>query len=132
MDHISASMNTDHDSISLAVMRLEENRRLAMLQSDTAALNDLLGDSLVYLHSNGGRDTKISLIEKISQSHIRYETLELNVTRIQHTSRFALINGSMKARVRLPDQVVDVQSQYEAVWMRHEGRWSLSALQSYR
>jgi hypothetical protein len=44
------------------IIDLDKKRMTAMAQRDIATLNGLLGDDLVYTHSNARLDTKQSLI----------------------------------------------------------------------
>lgn len=113
------------------IAALEECRRQAMLQADVDVLHGLLDESLVYVHSTGARDNRASYLDKLRQAQVRYEKLEFSLDKVQSTDRFAWVSGKMDARIRITDQILAVQSRYEAIWMNIKAKWVLLALQSY-
>lgn len=113
------------------IRKLEEARRAAMLAGDTAALGDLFDENLVYIHSTGARDNRESYLDKLASGAMRYEAVKLHVSEIQTRERLALVCGAIEASVRTASGTIAAASQYEAVWMRTDGRWRLSVIQGF-
>lgn len=122
-------MTTSPD-LALA-MDLEERRRVAMLASDVRALQALLDDALIYLHSTGQRDSRASFLAKLGQGQLRYDGLNLELTSAYGANKFLLAQGRMDARIRVEGVERQVNSHYEAVWMRTPEAWVCIAIQSY-
>lgn len=110
---------------------LEERRRVAMLAADVRRLQDLLDESLVYLHSTGLRDSRASFLAKLAQGQIQYDRLNLALSSAQSTDKFLLAQGRMEARIRVDGVERQVKSCYEAVWMNTSEAWVCIAIQSY-
>jgi hypothetical protein len=124
---------TNQESATL-IRALEEERRVAMLASDTQALEALLDEGLLYLHSTGSRDSRASYLVKLSSGAMRYETVTLDVSDVVVRERFALLSGAMAASVRVAGdkpQVLEIASRYEALWMLSADGWRMAAIQSF-
>ncbi|WP_321957424.1 nuclear transport factor 2 family protein [Paraburkholderia bannensis] len=116
------------------IRALEEQRRLAMLAADTQALEALLDEALIYIHSTGARDSRASYLEKLASGAMRYEAVTLDVSDVIVRERFALLSGTMTATVRVAaatPAVLAIASQYEAVWMQSEEGWRVAAMRSF-
>ncbi|WP_321845780.1 nuclear transport factor 2 family protein [Paraburkholderia bannensis] len=117
-----------------SIRALEEQRRLAMLAADTQALEALLDEALIYIHSTGGRDSRASYLEKLASGAMRYEAVTLDVSDVILRERFALLSGTMIATVRVAaatPAVLAIASRYEAVWMQSEDGWRVAAMRSF-
>jgi hypothetical protein len=116
------------------IRALEAQRRVAMLASDTQALEALFDEGLLYLHSTGGRDSRASYLAKLSSGAMRYETLTLDVSDVVVRERFALLSGSMTASVRVAGEMpkmLAIASRYESLWMLSSDGWRMAAIQSF-
>ena len=58
------------DRIKAAIRELEARRYRAMIEADTAALETLLADTLVYTHSNATTDGKASYIAGVRSKKV--------------------------------------------------------------
>ena len=89
-----------------AVITDHENRRYkAMIDKDLAALDALLGDALVYTHSNAVADSKASYIEGVRSGKFDYRSAERMDVVIDVYGDTAVVTG----RARM-DAVVDALS----------------------
>lgn len=100
-----------------AVLHWEQLRRDAMLAGDSAALEALLSDAIVYVHSTGARDTRDSYLRKIRDGALRYLRLEFSDLHAQVTQGAALVTGSMRATVLKDGQEKQVSSVFLTVWV---------------
>ena len=121
---------TTLNDLALAI-DLEERRRVAMLASDIRRLQDLLDDSLIYLHSTGQRDSRVSFLGKLKEGQLRYDFLNFILESARSTDKFLLAQGRMEACIRVDGVERQVRSCYEAVWMRTSEAWVCIAIQSY-
>jgi hypothetical protein len=85
-----------HTTLALA---LEERRRQALLAGDVLALQDLLADGLVYVHSTGVCDRKDSYLNKLSGGSLKYLALNFSDLQVQSLPQVAVVTGRMAAVV---------------------------------
>jgi len=112
------------------VLALEERRRQALLAGDLHVLQDLLADSLIYVHSTGICDSKDSYLGKLSGGSLKY--LELNFSNVQAQvfEQAAAVSGRMAAVVSKDGQQKNVASLFMTVWAcGADGMWQLHAHQ---
>ena len=116
-----------------AVLQCEQRRRDAMRAGDSAALEDLLSEAIVYVHSTGVHDTRDSYLRKIRDGAIRYLRLELCDLQAQVLPGVALVTGTMQATVLKGGQEKHVNSVFLSVWAPDPsdmgGAWRLRAHQ---
>ena len=117
----------DHNALMLA---LEERRRQALLAGDLPALQDLLVDDLVYVHSTGACDHKDSYMAKLSGGSLKYLELNFSELRVQTFQHVAVVSGRMAAVVSKDGQHKNVASLFMTVWgCGSDGQWHLHAHQ---
>ena len=71
----------------------EEQRRQAMLGGDIAALEALLSDGLVYVHSTGGRDTKTTYLNKLASGSLKYLSLSFEDLQVHGAGPVQVVTG---------------------------------------
>lgn len=117
------------DTLSMA-LALEERRRQALLAGDLPALQGLLADDLVYVHSTGASDRKDSYLAKLAGGGLKYLSLAFGEQRTQGLPFAAIVGGRMSAVVLKDGQQKNVASLYLAVWACDpDGIWRLHAHQ---
>lgn len=110
--------------------RLEESRRVAMLNADIESLRGLLSDDLVYTHSVGFKDSKREYVEKISKGVTLYSWLEFGLEKIVGSESAWMVSGEMHGELVMPHKSVDLHLFYLAGWMvEGDGRPRLVAWQ---
>ena len=57
------------------ILSSEDARFRAQVQRDTLALQNLLSDDLVYIHSNALTETKTDFINSVRTGHIAYQSM---------------------------------------------------------
>ncbi|MES2945400.1 MAG: nuclear transport factor 2 family protein, partial [Pseudomonadota bacterium] len=80
--------NPDEQSLLAA----EEARRQAMLAGDTARLQHLLADTLMYTHSTGVKDDKQTWLQQLSSGALVYEKLEFEAPDTRVAGQTGLVN----------------------------------------
>lgn len=117
-------------STSKLVLALEERRRQALLAGDLPALQGLLADGLVYVHSTGACDRKDSYLAKLSGGSLKYLELNFSDLQVQVLQQAAVVSGRMAAVVSKDGQPKNVASLFMTVWgCGPDGAWRLHAHQ---
>jgi ketosteroid isomerase-like protein len=104
----------------------------AIVKADGAAMEKVLADELLYVHSNGRTDTKRSYIDTIKAGTQKYERMD------HHPGMKVKVYGdtawvSARADVRAGmGTVSDVVLTFLHFWVYRDGRWQLAAHQSAR
>lgn len=99
------------------VLQWEQSRRDAALAGDVAALGQLMGDTLAYVHSNAACDSRDSYLQKIATGTIRYLTLEFADLQVRLSPGAALVTGQMRATVHRDGQDRAIRSVFLTVWL---------------
>jgi hypothetical protein len=105
----------------MSALMAEEQRRLAMLGGDIAALDGLLSEGLVYVHSTGGRDTKTTYLDKLASGSLKYLTLSFEDLQVHGAGPVQVVTGRMSAEVSIQGQSKAIRSLFLTVWMPESG-----------
>jgi hypothetical protein len=100
-----------------------------MLDGDTAVLDELCSDDLIYAHSKGDHDDKRSYLHKVGSRYFTYLEITHPADRILVVDGAALVTGRMTAKVAVAGTIVHVDNRYLAVWVREHGSWKFVAYQ---
>ena len=92
-------MNDDVNEAINEIRAMEDRRYRAMLDGDTAVLDTLCSDDLIYTHSKGDHDDKRSYLQKVGSGHFRYLEITHPADRILVVNGAALVTGRMTANV---------------------------------
>jgi len=112
------------------VLALEERRKQVLLAGDLPALQGLLADDLVYVHSTGGCDRKDSYLAKLSGGSLKYLELNFSELQVQLLQQAAVVHGRMAAVITKDVERKNVSSLFMTVWgCDADGVWRLHAHQ---
>ncbi|MEC3919212.1 nuclear transport factor 2 family protein [Nocardia sp. CDC160] len=120
---------TNDAQINSEIGLSEQRRYTAMLNADTAELQQLLADDLVYTHSNAERDTKASYLRKVADKTFDYEEIDHKIDQIVVTGDSAIVVGWMRATLTLYGRRIEIDNASMAVWTRANGAWQLIGYQ---
>jgi hypothetical protein len=118
--------------IQAAVVAAEDRRYAAMVAGDTAALADLLSETLIYVHTTGDTDTRQSYLDAVDTGFVDYRHLE------RRDERWAIRPGSVLSAGRqlglsvLQGRPGLIDVAYLSAWAPEEGRWRLAAWHATR
>lgn len=115
-----------------AVTAAELARFKAQIAGDAKALDALLGDDLVYTHSNAMVDTKASYVESMRSGALKYQTIEPREMKVRVFGTTAVITAAAHITAVSNGQPVDNQLRYTDVWVLRDGRWQMVSWQSTR
>jgi len=102
---------------NMNALMAEEQRRQAMLSGDITALDALLSDGLVYVHSTGGRDSKTTYLDKLASGGLKYLTLSFEDLQVHAAGTVQVVTGRMSAEVSIQGQSKAICSLFMTVWM---------------
>jgi hypothetical protein len=105
----------------MSALMAEEQRRQAMLGGDIAALEALLSEGLVYVHSTGGRDTKTTYLDKLASGSLKYLSLSFDDLQVHGEGPVQVVTGRMSAEVSMQGQSKTIRSLFLTVWMPQLG-----------
>lgn len=112
------------------VLALEDRRRQALLAADLPALDGLLAEDLLYVHSTGVCDHKDSYLGKLSSGSLKYLELSFRDLHVQALQQAVIVSGRMSAVVSKEGERKSVASLFMTVWSCGvDGTWRLHAHQ---
>ena len=101
-----------------------------MVQNDVAALETLLADDLVYIHTTGRMESKRQFLDSLRSGALRYRSIEPSETVIRTAGDAAIVTGRAKMAVTINGADRNFEIRYTAVYRSTGGRWQLVSWQS--
>jgi ketosteroid isomerase-like protein len=124
---VSAKDNDDK-----AALKLEQEWVVALTQSDTDALERIYHNDLVYTHSSGAVDSKISYIASLKSGDTKYQSLDRTEIKVSVYGSTAIATCRAEIRLLNKGQPVNLTARLLHVYLRQNGRWQMIAHQSTR
>ncbi len=116
-----------------AVVAVEKARFDAQVAKNAEALNQLLAEDLVYIHSNGNVDTKQSYIQSIKEGNSTYNSIDVQEQKVRMYGNTAIITGVCYVKRPLVDgKNNDLKLRYTDAYVKKGGRWQMVTWQSFR
>ncbi len=117
---------------TIADMRHAEAARLAAMRAnDAEALQGLLAEDLVYLHSGGERDTRASYLAALREGRLEYRPdLDIQETAIEVAGDEARVSARMTGGVLIEGTERRLNSLTLCVWRRADGVWRLARFEA--
>ncbi|QKZ14995.1 nuclear transport factor 2 family protein [Spirosoma sp. KUDC1026] len=128
----SAGMSTTMQADANAVKKAELQRFEAQVKKDYTALERLLADDMIYVHSSGNSDTKQSYIQSIKDGKSRYDAIEPGEMNVRVYGGTAVINGTCTVKAINNGTTVDTKLRYTDVYVRKGNQWQMVAWQSLK
>lgn len=122
----------DSEAITKAVLSVDNERADAQMRGDFAALAELLGDDLTYIHASGLVQNKADFIADLKSGKRSYTSIkssELNVRVLQGS---AIITGNSEISVTHEGKENKLSLRITEVYAQRNGHWQLIAYQSTR
>lgn len=121
------------DGLRLAVLRTDEARVHAMLGADTGALDDMMTEDCLYVHSNGSVQTKAEFLAALDAAAMRYVRIQYEAVPLVRLfgAETAVLTAVSRIEVRRADgSVVQPRLQVTALYVARGGAWRLASYQS--
>ena len=120
----------DENDLKAEILRREDERYAAMLAKDVAALELLLDEQLVYMHSSGVADSKESYIRGLREGVWDYQRIGRTDQTVKVSGDTAVVFNRIAISIKVRGERKALDNRALAVWVRRGGAWRLLALQS--
>lgn len=108
-------------------------RFLAMTRGDLAALDTLLADDAIYVHTSGRVETKAQFMESLRSRRLVYESIEVTEAQMRWLApSVAVVAGQARMRVTVADAKQEFDIRFTDVLAERGGRWQTVVWQSTR
>ncbi|MFO1322081.1 MAG: nuclear transport factor 2 family protein [Burkholderiales bacterium] len=99
----------------------EAARYRAQEANDFAALERMLGDDLVYIHSSTNCDTKASYLGSLRSGAVRYRRMTLGDVTVRCYGALAVLSGRTAFEVTAGGQDLSLDLLFHALWAQRSG-----------
>jgi ketosteroid isomerase-like protein len=125
---------TDGRSLTIAEIQVHERTLYrAMITRDMDALQNLLSDDLVYIHSPGFADTKQSYLAGVRGGLFEYESITRLEGEVRPYGDAALLFGKIDMLVgRTGETKQTIRLLHSLLWSKRDRTWRLSFRQATR
>jgi hypothetical protein len=114
-EECSGNITTDE------ALRGEDARYAAQTGDDFAALERLIGDELVYIHSGAVVDNKANYIDSQRSGTVKYRSMRRSDVTVRTYGCLALITGLANFDATLKGQDLAVEIRFHSVWVKRAG-----------
>ena len=112
------------------IIDLDKKRMQAMATKDTATLESLIADDLIYTHSSARLDTKRSLIDNMTSGSTVYTVVEPSDVKAQDLGDTVVLTGIAQIKVTANGNPLAFGVRFTDVYARRGGRWQMVTWQS--
>jgi hypothetical protein len=116
-----------------AIRGLERERFRAMVDGNGPQLDALLSDNVIYVHTNGKRETKQQFIDAITAGRRRYRQIEIQSQDVLPVGlETCVVTGRALIEMEANSGALLFPIAYTAIQAQEEGQWRLIAWQATR
>ncbi len=112
------------------VLSLEQQRIRATINKDIGALDKLLADDFVYIHSNAKKDNKDSFISALLSGATAYRKIEPRVTDTRDFGETVFLIGEADLTVSLYGERKAFKVRFTSAYTQRGGEWQMALWQS--
>jgi hypothetical protein len=98
----------------------EDARYAAQTGDDFGAMQTLIGDDLVYIHSSAVVDNKASYIESMKSGTVRYRVMRRSDVTVRTYGCIAIISGLANFDVTVKGQDLAVEIRFHSIWAKRD------------
>ncbi len=102
------------------VLAAEDARYAAQTANDFAALQKLIGNDLVYIHSSSQVDDKDSYLASMQSGTVRYRVMRRSDVKVRIYGCVALLTGLGNFDVTVKGQDLAVELRFHSIWAKRE------------
>jgi hypothetical protein len=116
-----------------AIRGLERDRFRAMVEGNGPQLDALLSDNVIYVHTNGKRESKQQFIDAITAGRRRYRQIEVQSQDVLPVGReTCVVTGRALIEMEANNGALLFPIAYTAIQAQEDGKWRLIAWQATR
>ncbi len=127
---VTMSKATGTAAAEEAVRSAELARFTAMTTGKSEDLARLLGEDLIYTHSNALVDTKASYLQSMTGGSLTYHSIEPSDMKVRVYGTTAIITAAATMKVTSKGVPATNHLRYTDVWVLRDGRWQMVGWQS--
>ncbi|HKB83944.1 MAG TPA: nuclear transport factor 2 family protein [Burkholderiales bacterium] len=98
----------------------EDARYAAQMGDDFGALQRLLGNDLVYIHSSAVVDNKASYIDSMKSGTVKYRVMRRSDVTVRTFGCIAIISGLGNFDVTVKGQDLAVEIRFHSIWAKRD------------
>jgi len=98
----------------------EDARYAAQTGDDFGAMQTLIGDDLVYIHSSAVVDNKASYIESMKSGTVKYRVMRRSDVTVRTYGCIAIISGLANFDVTVKGQDLAVEIRFHSIWAKRD------------
>ncbi|SEB80787.1 nuclear transport factor 2 family protein [Terriglobus roseus] len=118
---------------SREIESLEENWRQALLKSDTALLEKLMGDDFLAISANGTLSDKEQYLRRLGSHANQFSRIDLMDTKVRVQPMSAVVISQARVTGQLDGHVIDGIYRYTKVYARTQGgQWRVLNFEATR
>jgi hypothetical protein len=129
-------MAVNNTGIMTEIAALEDLRWQLRMARETDALEPLLHDDVVYIHSTGHVDDKASFLSGCREGLIEYHSVDYAITNQIVHGDTVIVSARMNASLTAAGALRDVNNEMTSVWLKTESpsgpHWQLAVCQATR
>lgn len=115
-----------------AVANAVEQLRNAMVNADSAMLDQLTMDELSYGHSGGHVDDKKEFVQKLASGKSDFVSINFSEQTITVSGKTAVVRHKLNAFTNDNGKPGEVHLLVLLVWQKNDGKWKLLARQAVK
>lgn len=112
------------------IQEQDAKRIEAMVKADLPALETLFTKDMVYTHSSGKVDTKVTLLEALKAGTTKYLSVGLSEQKYQVLGNTVIVTGIADVKVQGAQGEVAFKARFTEVWTRQRNEWRFAAWQT--
>jgi len=124
----SSAQSKAEKQVAAAVEKL----RIAMVEADRKALDQIAMDELNYGHSSGKVENKAEFIQALTSGNSDFKTINLTGQTLQVIGKTALVRHQLTAETNDKGVPGTVKLAILLVWQKQQGQWRLLARQAVK
>jgi Domain of unknown function (DUF4440) len=114
------------------VRAADDTRMRVMLAQDTAGMDRIMADGMIWIHASGAVDTKASMIEKFGSDAMKYHSLDRKQMDVSIYGDCAVTYGLIEFDGQVGDVRKQLTNRFMGVWCLQQGEVRLVSWQSSR
>jgi ketosteroid isomerase-like protein len=112
-------------AVEAQIVAVDDERIRAVLSRDRGALERVLSDALVYVHSNGVEDDKGRYLDRVASGHYDYRAFVQRRRSFRIAGDFVFMNGENAVDIVRDGAIQHLAGRYTIAWRREGGVWRL-------
>lgn len=113
-------------------VKAEDARYAAQMSNDFAAMDRLIANDLVYIHSSALVDTKQTYIESMRTGAVKYRVMRRSDVVVRTFGCVATLTGNGNFDVTVNDKEMTVELRFHAIWAKRDGKVQFISWQATR